>query len=57
MSLMQRESRNYLFDFLRPHHILFGYFTKLVEQYTKVFFFLKKIHLRNFYFNYNCQKY
>ncbi|XP_063931395.1 splicing factor 3A subunit 1-like [Zophobas morio] len=37
MSLMQRESRNYLFDFLRPHHILFGYFTKLVEQYTKIF--------------------
>ena len=28
--------RNYQFDFLRPQHSLFQYFTKLVEQYTKV---------------------
>ncbi|KXS21126.1 Surp module [Gonapodya prolifera JEL478] len=35
-NLAQRESRNYQFDFLRPTHSLFPYFTKLVEQYTKV---------------------
>lgn len=34
--LMQKEQRNYQFDFLRPQHSLFNYFTKLVEQYTKV---------------------
>ncbi|KAM8864836.1 splicing factor 3A subunit 1 isoform 1-T2 [Synchiropus picturatus] len=34
--LMQREQRNYQFDFLRPQHSLFNYFTKLVEQYTKI---------------------
>lgn len=34
-SLMNRE-KNYQFDFLRPQHSLFTYFTKLVEQYTKV---------------------
>ena len=34
--LSQRESRNYQFDFLRPNHSLFPYFTKLVEQYSKV---------------------
>ena len=34
---MNREQRNYQFDFLRPQHSLFNYFTKLVEQYTKVF--------------------
>jgi len=34
--LSSRESRNYQFDFLRPGHSLFPYFTKLVEQYTKV---------------------
>ncbi|KAI9145738.1 Pre-mRNA splicing factor PRP21 like protein-domain-containing protein [Paraphysoderma sedebokerense] len=34
--LAQRESRNYQFDFLRPSHSLFGYFNRLVEQYTKV---------------------
>ena len=33
---MNREQRNYQFDFLRPQHSLFNYFTKLVEQYTKV---------------------
>ena len=34
-NLMSRE-KNYQFDFLRPQHSLFNYFTKLVEQYTKV---------------------
>ncbi|VDD86135.1 unnamed protein product [Enterobius vermicularis] len=35
-ALMNRESRNYQFDFLKPQHSNFTYFTKLVEQYTKV---------------------
>lgn len=35
-ALAQREARNYQFDFLRPSHSLFNYFTRLVEQYTKV---------------------
>ncbi|XP_064644330.1 splicing factor 3A subunit 1-like [Lineus longissimus] len=35
-NLMNREQRNYQFDFLRPQHSLFTYFTKLVEQYTKI---------------------
>uniref|UniRef100_A0A914XR38 SURP motif domain-containing protein n=1 Tax=Plectus sambesii TaxID=2011161 RepID=A0A914XR38_9BILA len=34
--LMNREIRNYQFDFLKPQHSNFSYFTKLVEQYTKV---------------------
>ncbi|KAF7280365.1 splicing factor 3a subunit 1 [Rhynchophorus ferrugineus] len=34
--LMNREQRNIQFDFLRPQHSLFQYFTKLLEQYTKV---------------------
>ena len=34
--LMNREQKNYQFDFLRPQHSLFQYFTKLLEQYTKV---------------------
>jgi len=34
--LMTREARNYQFDFLKPQHSNFHYFTKLVEQYTKV---------------------
>lgn len=34
--LSARESTNYQFDFLRPSHSLFGYFNRLVEQYTKV---------------------
>lgn len=33
---MAREQRNFQFDFLRPQHSLFQYFTKLLEQYTKV---------------------
>ncbi|KZT11481.1 uncharacterized protein LAESUDRAFT_809403 [Laetiporus sulphureus 93-53] len=35
-ALSQREGRNYQFDFLRPDHSLFGYFNRLVEQYSKV---------------------
>ena len=34
--LMVREQRNYQFDFLRKQHPLFNYFTKLVEQYSKI---------------------
>ncbi|GAA6011681.1 hypothetical protein JCM10207_004207 [Rhodosporidiobolus poonsookiae] len=34
--LAARESRNYQFDFLRPSHSMFGYFNRLVEQYTKI---------------------
>ncbi|XGW11161.1 hypothetical protein V3C99_012566 [Haemonchus contortus] len=34
--LMTREARNFQFDFLKPQHSNFAYFTKLVEQYTKV---------------------
>ncbi|KAJ1770999.1 SF3a splicing factor complex subunit [Coemansia sp. RSA 1843] len=36
-SLAQREQANYQFDFLLPTHSLFGYFRKLVEQYTMVY--------------------
>lgn len=35
-ALSNREGRNYQFDFLRPNHSLFGYFNRLVDQYTKV---------------------
>lgn len=35
-SLSAREGRNYQFDFLRPTHSLFGYFNRLVEQYSKI---------------------
>ncbi|XP_014252528.1 splicing factor 3A subunit 1 [Cimex lectularius] len=35
-NLMNREQKNYQFDFLRPQHSLFQYFTKLLMQYTKV---------------------
>ncbi|XP_068622459.1 splicing factor 3A subunit 1 [Battus philenor] len=34
--LMKKEERNHQFDFLRPQHSLFQYFTRLLEQYTKV---------------------
>ncbi|KAJ2615007.1 SF3a splicing factor complex subunit [Coemansia sp. RSA 1365] len=37
-SLAQREANNYQFDFLSPQHSLFGYFCKLVDQYTLAFF-------------------
>ncbi|XP_065840413.1 splicing factor 3A subunit 1-like isoform X2 [Oscarella lobularis] len=35
-TLMNREQYNSQFDFLRPQHHLFQYFTRLVEQYTKI---------------------
>ncbi|CAJ0919650.1 unnamed protein product, partial [Mesorhabditis belari] len=35
-NLMNREMRNYQFDFLKPQHSNFQYFSQLVEQYTKV---------------------
>jgi len=35
IGLTQRESRNPQFDFLKPTHALFGYFTSLVDAYTK----------------------
>lgn len=35
-NLMNREQRNVQFNFLRPQHSLFQYFTKLLEQYTKI---------------------
>ena len=35
-ALSAREGRNYQFDFLRPTHSLFGYFNRLVDQYSKV---------------------
>ena len=35
-NLMAREQRNYQFDFLRPQHGLFSYFTQLIEQFTKI---------------------
>ncbi len=34
--LAQREQRNAQFDFLRPNHTLFGYFSSLVGQYGRV---------------------
>ncbi|KAJ2845617.1 SF3a splicing factor complex subunit [Coemansia erecta] len=36
--LAQREQGNYQFDFLQPTHSLFGYFRKLVDQYSLVYF-------------------
>lgn len=33
-SLSQKESRNYQFDFLRPQHSLYQFFSRLVDQYT-----------------------
>lgn len=32
-ALSQRETRNYQFDFLRPQHSLYHFFTRLVDQY------------------------
>jgi splicing factor 3A subunit 1 len=34
--LATREQRNPQFDFLKPTHALFGYFTQLVDSYDKV---------------------
>eukprot|EP01039_Chlorochromonas_danica_P008913 gene8913-9831_t len=35
-ALVQREQRNPLFDFLKPTHLLFSYFTTLVDAYAKI---------------------
>lgn len=34
--LAQREQRNPQFDFLKPTHMLFSYFTSLVDSYSKI---------------------
>lgn len=34
--LAQREQRNPQFDFLKPTHVLFSYFTSLVDSYAKI---------------------
>ncbi|KAJ3258490.1 splicing factor 3a, subunit 1 [Boothiomyces macroporosus] len=34
--LGQREQKNFQFDFLRPSHSLYPYFTRLVDQYSRV---------------------
>ena len=47
-NLMNREQRNFQFDFLRPQHSLFQYFTKLLEQYTKVDVFMSNCTKSNF---------
>ncbi|KAJ5594477.1 uncharacterized protein N7459_000685 [Penicillium hispanicum] len=33
-ALSQREARNFQFEFLRPQHSLYQFFTRLVDQYT-----------------------
>ena len=33
-ALSQKEARNYQFDFLRPQHSLYQFFSRLVDQYT-----------------------
>lgn len=33
---MQKESKNPSFDFLKPTHIFFQYFTSLVDLYSKI---------------------
>jgi splicing factor 3A subunit 1 len=33
-TLSQKEARNFQFDFLRPQHSLYSYFSRLVDQYT-----------------------
>ncbi len=35
-TLMNKEQRNPMFDFLKPQHSHFTYFTRLVEQYTRI---------------------
>ena len=41
--LMDKEQKNYQFDFLRPQHSLFTYFNKLIEQYQRVLLHPKNI--------------
>lgn len=35
-ALSQRETRNFQFDFLRPQHSLYQFFTRLVDQYREL---------------------
>lgn len=35
-TLSQRESNNYQFDFLRPQHSLYQFFSRLVDQYSEL---------------------
>ena len=35
-TLSQRETRNYQFDFLRPQHSLYQFFSRLVDQYSEL---------------------
>ena len=35
-TLSQREARNFQFDFLRPNHSLYQFFSRLVDQYTEL---------------------
>ncbi|KAH0606311.1 uncharacterized protein H6S33_003972 [Morchella sextelata] len=35
-TLSQREARNFQFDFLRPNHSFYQYFSRLVDQYTEL---------------------
>lgn len=35
-TLSQKEARNYQFDFLRPQHSLYQFFSRLVDQYTEL---------------------
>eukprot|EP00040_Diaphanoeca_grandis_P015062 m.76693 g.76693 ORF g.76693 m.76693 type:complete len:785 (+) comp24925_c0_seq1:200-2554(+) len=42
-SVIKREQGNYQFEFLRPHHHLFHYFTTMVDQYIKVLLPTKEI--------------
>ena len=35
-NIMNKEQRNPMFDFLKPQHSHFTYFTRLVDQYTKI---------------------
>lgn len=45
-ALSARERTNPQFDFLRPSHSLFSYFTKLYDQYRKVMLRPKQIDAR-----------
>ncbi|KAK4891035.1 SF3a splicing factor complex subunit [Elasticomyces elasticus] len=35
-ALSQREAGNYQFDFLRPQHSLYNFFSRLIDQYTEL---------------------
>jgi splicing factor 3A subunit 1 len=34
--LAQQEANNFQFEFLKPHHVLFPFFHRMIEQYSKV---------------------